>query len=148
MGAARRYVKCPFVSCMRGETYRALSVVLFNAEEEEHAFGIERANAAAKRALSGSESGARGGRGGRTVRGGRGGRGGRSGRANQGTRGGRGGNGGNRAENGKDEQVGEKRKRAVEPDGGHDVGVRGQAVPTIVAASASKKPKLDGGESS
>lgn len=45
--------------------------------------------------------------------------------------------------------MGEKRKRAVEPDGGHDVGVRGQGVPTIVSVSASagasaKKAKVDG----
>ncbi|TFY69879.1 hypothetical protein EVG20_g2963, partial [Dentipellis fragilis] len=40
------------------------------------------------------------------------------------------------------EQMGEKRKRAVEPDGGHDVGVRGAAVPSI--ASVAKKAKTDG----
>lgn len=39
--------------------------------------------------------------------------------------------------------MGEKRKRAVEPDGGHDVGVRGQGVPAIASASA-KKAKVDG----
>jgi lupus La protein len=48
---------------------------LYPAEEDVHAFGIERANAAAKRALGGTES-TRGGRGGGRARGGRGGRGG------------------------------------------------------------------------
>lgn len=42
--------------------------------------------------------------------------------------------------------MGEKRKRAVEPDGGHDSGLRGQGVPTIVSTSA-KKAKVDGEES-
>lgn len=112
-------------------------------EEDEHAFGIERANSAAKRALGGTES-ARGGRGGGRARGGRGGRGG--GR-DRGARRNKGGDGDNRPQNGGDEQAGEKRKRGMEPDGGDNAGVRGQAVPTIVSASTSKKPKTDGGES-
>jgi hypothetical protein len=34
----------------------------------------------------------------------------------------------------------------VEPDGGHDAGVWGQAVPTVVVSSpSSKKPKADDG---
>lgn len=120
-------------------------------EEEEHAFGIERANAAAKRALGtaggGARGGARGGRGGATRRG-RGGHGGRGRRADRGTQSGTGRNGDNRAQNnGRDEQVRGKRKRSVEPDGGHDAGVRGQAVPTVVVSSSSKKPKTDDGES-
>lgn len=43
-------------------------------------------------------------------------------------------------------EVGEKRKRAVEPDGGHDVGLRGQGVPAIVASgnASAKKAKVDG----
>jgi len=114
-------------------------------EEEEHAFEIERANAAAKRALGGTDGGGRGGRGG-AHRGGRGGRG-RGGRANQGARGSKNRNGSDRAQGGGGEQVGEKRKRAVEPDGGRDAGIRGQTVPTIVTAFPSKKPKMDDGAS-
>ena len=121
------------------------------SEEEEHAFGIERANAAAKRALGAADGGARGGRGGATRRG-RGGHGGRGRwadrRADRSTQSGTGRNGDNRAQNnGRDEQVKGKRKRSVEPDGGHDAGVRGQAVPTVVVSSSSKKPKTDDRES-
>ncbi|KAN0138525.1 hypothetical protein V8E53_003513 [Lactarius tabidus] len=112
-------------------------------EEDEHAFGIERANSAAKRALGGTES-TRGGRGGGRARGGRGGRGG--GR-DRGARRNKGGDGDNRPQNGGDEQAGEKRKRGMEPDDGDNAGVRGQVVPTIVSASTSKKPKTDDGES-
>ncbi|KAN0136574.1 hypothetical protein V8E53_005621 [Lactarius tabidus] len=112
-------------------------------EEDEHAFGIERANSAAKRALGGTES-TRGGRGAGRARGGRGGRGG--GR-DRGARRNKGGDGDNRPQNGGDEQAGEKRKSGMEPDGGDNAGVRGQVVPTIVSASTSKKPKTDGGES-
>ncbi|KAI0278925.1 hypothetical protein BGY98DRAFT_971201 [Russula aff. rugulosa BPL654] len=116
-------------------------------EEEEHAFGIERANAAAKRALGATDGRTRGGRGGATRRG-RGGHGGRGRRADRSTQPGTGRNGNNRVQNnGGDEKVGGKRKRSVEPDGGHDAGVRGQAVPTVVASSSSKKPKTDDGES-
>ena len=116
---------------------------LYPAEEAEHEFGIERANAAAKRALGGTES-TRGGRGG--ARGARGGRGGRGGGRDRGARRNK-GDSDNRTRNGGDEQRGEKRKRVVEPDGGDNAGERGQAVPTVVSASASKKPKTDGGES-
>ncbi|KAJ8581102.1 hypothetical protein M405DRAFT_833096 [Rhizopogon salebrosus TDB-379] len=110
-------------------------------EEEEKQFQIDRANFAARSALARSQDrtgSSRGGRGG-----GRGGRG-RGGRG--GSRGGRGGRGGGRNgekdKSGKapEEQSGEKRKRAVEPDGGPDTGVRGQAVPTI---APSKKAKTD-----
>lgn len=115
-------------------------------EEEEHTFGIERANAAAKRALGAAHGGARG-RGGSTRRG-RGGRGGRGRRADRDTQPRTGRTGDNRVQNNDgDEQVGGKRKRSVEPDGGHDAGVRGQAVPTVVVSSPSKKPKIDDGES-
>lgn len=117
-----------------------------HAEEEEHEFGIERANAAAKRALGSADGGSRGGRAGRaSSRGGRGARGGRGGRAGRGTQASKNRNGSNRAQDSGDEQIGEKRKRAVEPDGGHDAGVRGQGVPSVV--TASKKPKTDGGDS-
>ncbi|KAI0289902.1 hypothetical protein B0F90DRAFT_1825756 [Multifurca ochricompacta] len=113
-------------------------------EEEEHTFSIERANAAAKRALGVTEGGNRGGRGGRAARGGRRERGGRS---ERGTRSGKRGGGIARTQNGKDEQAGEKRKRAVEADGGHDIGARGETVPTVVTAPAPKKAKTEGGES-
>ncbi|KAK0445634.1 uncharacterized protein EV420DRAFT_1622634 [Desarmillaria tabescens] len=42
------------------------------------------------------------------------------------------------------EQAGEKRKRAVEPDGGPDVGVRGVGGPPAV--QSTKKVKIEGGE--
>ncbi|KAI9508794.1 hypothetical protein F5148DRAFT_1192717 [Russula earlei] len=113
-------------------------------EEEEHAFGVERANAAAKRALGSADVG---GRMSGTSRGRRGGGGRRGGRPDRGTRGGKTRSSDNRAQNGGDEQTGDKRKRAVEPDGGPDAGVRGQTVPSIVTTSPSKKPKTDGGES-
>ncbi|KAI0369515.1 hypothetical protein BV20DRAFT_1020563 [Pilatotrama ljubarskyi] len=116
-------------------------------EEQERAFQLERATSAAKRALSFSQN--------RESKGGRGGgRGGRGGRGRGGRGGGRGGsrNGGDRSEKKGDssapaataangEQAGEKRKRAVEPDGGPNVGVRGQGVPVI---QSSKKAKTDG----
>ena len=128
--------------------HRKTSLSFRRLEEEEHEFGIERANSAAKRALGGADGGARGGRGGGGTRRGRGGRGGRGRRADRGRQSGTSRNGDNRVQkNGGDEQTGGKRKRAVEPDGGHDAGVRGQAVPTIVVASSSKKLKTDDGES-
>lgn len=113
-------------------------------EEDEKAFQITRAGFAARSALSRSQvrkgSSSRGGRGG--GRGGRGVRGGHRLTGKIGTK--------EHKFNEKDvskpagdEQVGEKRKRAVEPDGGPDVGVRGVVVPTVVV---SKKPKT--GESS
>lgn len=112
-------------------------------EEEEKKFQIDRANFAARSALSRSQD-RKGGasRGGRGRGGGRGGRGGRGG-----SRGGRGGGrgGGRNGEKSQpaatsEEQIGEKRKRAIEPDGGPDTGVRGQAIPTI---APSKKAKTD-----
>ncbi|KAF7359506.1 hypothetical protein MSAN_01293600 [Mycena sanguinolenta] len=128
-------------------------------EDEEKQFQIERAQSAARAALEQATGGGRGGRGG--GRGGRGGRGGggRGGRDRDGGRGGgrgRGGRGrgrgggrdrgegrGNGAEaaTGDDAQTGEKRKRAVEPDGGPDVGVRGKGAPPIIATA--KKAKVD-----
>jgi len=111
-------------------------------EEEEKQFQIDRANFAAKSALSRSQIRKGSGRGGRG-----GGRGGRGGRGS-----GRQGGGGDRDKT-KDKakhvpppialsesQMGEKRKREVEPDGGPDVGVRGTGVPTV---AASKKVKAD-----
>ncbi|TFK73087.1 hypothetical protein BDN72DRAFT_855091 [Pluteus cervinus] len=118
-------------------------------EAEEKAFQIERAQTAAKSALSqnqgSSQRGFRGGRGG--------GRGGNRGRGGRG--GGRGGHRDRRDDKGKGrsdaqtdggEGTGEKRKRAVEPDGGPDVGVRGTAGPPIIR-TASKKAKVDEGDS-
>ena len=133
----------PCFSCfMRWKT----SYIAFS-EEEEEAFGIERANAAARRALGATDGSARGGRGGPTRRG-RGGHGGRGKRADRNTQSRTGRSSDNRAQNnGGDEQVGGKRKRSVEPDGGHDAGVRGQAVPTVVVSSPLKKSKMDNGKS-
>ena len=103
------------------------------SEDEEHEFQVNRANFAASRVISISNS--------KSNRGGRGG--------------GRGGRGGGRS-GGKDwrkkgksadekspggEQTGEKRKRDVEPDGGPDVGVRGASVPLV--RSTSKKAKTE-----
>ncbi|KAL0571289.1 hypothetical protein V5O48_010680 [Marasmius crinis-equi] len=121
-------------------------------EEEEKAFMIKRAQSGARHALRQAEESGDSGRGGRGGRGGgRGGRGARGGGRGGRGRGGRGGGGrGGRDSdrNGADReaadnaQVGEKRKRAIEPDGGPDVGVRGQdAPPTLQAA---KKAKTDG----
>lgn len=120
-------------------TYSRLKCVTRLAEEEEKQFQIDRANFAAKSALSRSQM-----RKGSSGRGGRGG--GRSGRG-----GGRHGGGDREKTRDKakgapklvtpsESQTGEKRKRAVEPDGGPDVGVRGGGVPTI---AASKKAKAD-----
>lgn len=97
--------------------------------------------------MGGADGGTRGGRGGGATRRGRGGRGGRGGRSDRGSQAAKGRNSGNRAKNDGDEQTGEKRKRPVEPDGGHDVGVRGQAVPMVMTASQSKRSKTDDGES-
>ncbi|KAF8816897.1 hypothetical protein BYT27DRAFT_7127119 [Phlegmacium glaucopus] len=118
-------------------------------EEEEKQFEIERAKAAARHAFGTSRDGG-GGRGGR----GRGGRGGRG-------RGGRGGgdrrrdNDRNAEAKGKGKQqageestttdasAGMKRRRAVEPDGGPDVGVRGNLAPPAI--QSVKKAKIDNG---
>jgi len=107
-------------------------------EEEEKQFQIDRANFAAKSALSRTQ----------TRKGGPG-RGGRGGRGNRG--GGRQGGGDRRKTKEKikdapqsiatsESLTGEKRKRDIEPDGGPDVGVRGIGVPTIAAA---KKVRAD-----
>lgn len=110
---------------------------------------MERAKFAARSALGYSQNGKAG-----SSRGGRGGRGG-----NRGGRGGRGGGrgGGRDRSDRKDkghkpapsasattgeEQHGEKRKRAVEPDGGPDVGVRGTDAPPMI--QTAKKVKTDG----
>ncbi|KAJ7684847.1 hypothetical protein DFH06DRAFT_1264287 [Mycena polygramma] len=132
-------------------------------EDEEKQFQIERAQSAARAALDqamgtgwkdrsgrGGRGGGRGGRGG----GGRGGRdrdGGRGGRGRGGRGGGRGRGGRDRGEGrgngteaagGDDAATGEKRKRAVEPDGGPDVGVRGKGAPPVIASA--KKAKVEG----
>jgi lupus La protein len=111
-------------------------------ETAEKAFQIERAQAAAQRVISvqiGSTSG-------RGSRGGRGNRGGSRGRGRRGRGGGarpRGGeaNGSKEAREDSAAEVGEKRKRAVEPDGGPDT--KGQGVPVI---QTSKKAKTDAKE--
>ncbi|KAI0830362.1 hypothetical protein BC628DRAFT_1532193 [Trametes gibbosa] len=110
-------------------------------EDEDRAFQLERATSTAKRALSFSQN--------RDSRGGRGGRGGGRGGRGRGGRGGRGGGRGgarsaeksNATMAADSEQAGEKRKRAVEPDGGPNMGLRGQGVPVI---QSSKKAKTDG----
>ncbi|KAI0032630.1 hypothetical protein K488DRAFT_85672 [Vararia minispora EC-137] len=120
--------------------------------EEERAFQVERAQSAAKRVFmfamnprDKDSKGTRdessgGGRGRGRGRGRGGGRGGGRGRGR-----GRGGGSSVPASSEPSEDLaGEKRKRAVEPDGGHDVGVRGATVPAI--ATASKKQKVDGEE--
>ncbi|KAF8124376.1 hypothetical protein EV363DRAFT_1354325 [Boletus edulis] len=107
-------------------------------EEEEKQFQIDRANFAAKSALSRTQ-----------MRKGSSGRGGRGGRGSRG--GGRQGGGDRKKTKEKikdapqsiatsESQTGEKRKRDIEPDGGPDVGVRGTGVPTIAAA---KKVRAD-----
>ncbi|KAG6809975.1 hypothetical protein H0H93_015353 [Arthromyces matolae] len=114
-------------------------------ETAEKEFQIERAQSAAKSALDASfgrndrdRGRGRGrGRGGRGARGGGRGRG--NGRGDRGDRDRRQDNG-NTKEAGS-EEVGEKRKRAVEPDGGPDVGVRGKQGPP-----ALKKAKSTEGE--
>jgi len=114
----------------------------FALEEEEKQFEIERAQAAAKNAFNQGNSRDNG-------RQGRGGRGGARGRGGRGGGRGRGGRGGNRSDRGDRnaeakekagaEEVGEKRKRAVEPDGGPDTGIRGKgAPPTIVSVKKVK----------
>ena len=116
-------------------------------EDEEREFQINRANFAAARVITISNSKAS-----RESRGGRGGRGGRG----RGGRGGRGGGRGGRRESKRkdqstdektpgDGQAGEKRKRGVEPDGGLYAGTRGTVVPIV--RSTSKKAKTDEGDS-
>ncbi|KAJ3864375.1 hypothetical protein EV359DRAFT_41175 [Lentinula novae-zelandiae] len=127
-------------------------------EEEEKSFQIRRAQSSARAALRNDDensSTSRPQRGGQS-RGGRGGRGSRGGRG-----GGRGGGGGkHERENGKtngdatpatngdsksdDNAAGEKRKRAVEPDGGPDVGIRGVAGPPVL--QTAKKVRTETGE--
>lgn len=125
------------------------------SDEDDRACQLERAKTAARAALGQSKAGSEG-----SSRGGRGGRG-RGGRGERRGRGGRGGRGGGRigardkderksdgdkpaSSNGAakgDEQAGEKRKRAVEPDGGPDVGVRGTGAPPAV--QSVKKVKAE-----
>ena len=50
------------------------------------------------------------------------------------------------AEESTDTGTGTKRRRAVEPDGGPDVGVRGNAAPPVI--QSTKKAKLDDGSAS
>ncbi|TFK29163.1 hypothetical protein FA15DRAFT_664482 [Coprinopsis marcescibilis] len=123
------------------------------AEDDEKKFQIERAQVAARTALAQMGNKDRGGRGGRGGRGRGGGRGGRGGRG--------GGRGGGRPHNDRSRNdrsdrpseskktdgegdAGEKRKRAVEPDGGPFTGVRGSNAPPAIA-SVAKKVKTDDG---
>ncbi|KZP26565.1 hypothetical protein FIBSPDRAFT_854611 [Athelia psychrophila] len=130
-------------------------------EEEEKTHQISRAQFAARQAVvrsqdggnSGGRGGGRGGRGGRGARGSRGGD--RGGRGRGG--GSRGRGGGSDRKGGRDSrdkkpdaaeakeadvaEAGEKRKRAIEPAGAADTGLRGQAVPMIQSV---KKAKVDG----
>lgn len=107
-------------------------------ESEERAFLVERAQNAARRVMTiATRNASKGGRG---SRGGRGAsRGGARGRGRGGAR------GDSRTEtktNGEGDNAGagDKRKRAIEPGGPSDSGVRGQAIPTI---QATKKAKTD-----
>jgi len=123
-----------FISC---------HVITVCSEEEERAFQIDRAAFAARSALSRSQirkgPSSRGGRGGGRGRGrGRGGRPTGGSRETDKAK----SNGGEQdgSKRASEDQAGEKRKRAVEPDGGPDVGIRGTTVPTI---SATKKAKTN-----
>ena len=87
-----------------------------------------------------SKVGGKGGRGGKSNF-----RGGRDSNSRNGTKGGNDRKSNNKSKpvetnDGSDPAVGEKRKRAVEPDGGPDVGVRGATIPVI---ASSKKAKTD-----
>ncbi|KAF5370969.1 hypothetical protein D9757_009893 [Collybiopsis confluens] len=136
------------------------------AEDEEKKFHVRRAQSSARFAIRQLEEGSSkpqrgfGDRGGRLPRGGavRGGRGSGGGRG-RGGRGGRGGGRGGRRDNntadtstngadtneGENGNAGDKRKRAVEPDGGPDVGVRGVASPPVLQTTV-KKTKTETGE--
>lgn len=117
-----------------------------SVEELEKIFQIERAQTAARNAFSQQDRGAH--------RGGRGGRGSsRGGRGTRGARGARGGRGGGGRRDGKfasagagEAQAGEKRKRAVEPDGATGAGTRGTNAPPVL--QAAKKVKTNDGEAS
>ena len=117
------------------------SLVIFceltiSLEASERAFQIGRAQTSAQYIISNGTVGGRGNRGQR--RGGRGSRGGHGGRG-RGRGGGRGESGAGKGVNNESTaEVGEKRKRAVEPDGGPDT--KGQGVPII---QTSKKAKID-----
>ena len=116
-----------------------------HAESEEKAFLVERAQNAARRVMSIATRNA--GRGGKASRGGRG-----ASRGGRGRGGGRGGDSRSKKDGlaangttevghrGDGEQAGEKRKRAVEPDGPADSGVRGAGIPIVESA---KKAKTD-----
>ena len=107
-------------------------------------FQIERAQTAARNAFSQQDRGSqRGGRGGRGhSRGGRGGRGGRSGRGGRGGGGRKDGNPGSAGAS--ENQAGEKRKRAIEPDGAAGAGTRGTNAPPVLH-SVKKVKSNDGG---
>lgn len=112
--------------------------ILRSTESEEKEFLVERAQNAARRvttiAARTAAKASRGGKGG--MRGGRGGSkaGGR--KENKGSP----KKSNTKSESNGQAETGGKRKRAVEPDGGPDAGVRGVGVPVI---QSSKKPKTD-----
>jgi lupus La protein len=106
-------------------------------ESAEKSFQIERAQTAARNAFGMTDRVPQRGRGGKAGRGGRGGRGG-------GRRDGRRDRDNGKARSDDNAAAGEKRKPAVEPDGGPDVGTRGtNAPPTLQTA---KKVKTEDGE--
>ena len=106
-----------------------------SVESEEKALLLERASSAAQRAFSYSQSSRGSSRGGRGRGRGRGGRG--YGGRSQISRLAKDSNP-STSETTAEGPSGEKRKRAVEPDGSADTGVRGQGVPTIQSAKKAK----------
>ncbi|KAF8628179.1 hypothetical protein AX15_004060 [Amanita polypyramis BW_CC] len=105
-------------------------------EASEKAFQIERAQTAARSALSQSDRG--------HHKGGRGGRSGRGGRGRGGRRDGKSISSGARTSNGEGAKVGDKRKHAVEPDGATGSGSRGNNAPPTL--QTTKKIKTEDGE--
>ena len=117
-----------------------LMMKISSLEDEEKAFLTERAQNAAKRAfgatLPGKNTRGRGG-----ARGGRGGGGHRNApRSNEVKSDSA---SGKEKSAGTESQAGEKRKRAVEPDGGPDTGIRGAGIPAIMSAKRSKTEASD-----
>ncbi|EJD04821.1 uncharacterized protein FOMMEDRAFT_120041 [Fomitiporia mediterranea MF3/22] len=118
------------------KTINGKEITWLPAEEaEEKSFLVERAQNAARRVMTiATRQSSKGGRGGA-----RGGRGGARGGDRKGRRGER-PSGDKPTEGNGETQAGEKRKRAVEPDGGPDAGTRGVGVPVI---QSSKKTKTE-----
>ena len=99
-------------------------------ENEERQFQIERANFAARSALSRSQS--------HKSSASHGGRGGYRPKRSNGSGHSKGSTEKTTTTTNDEESAGEKRKRAIEPDGGPDVGVRGQGVPLIKTIKKTK----------